>query len=149
MNPRNRAVETATSEKVYISAPLYDEEEQAGLDKLIDKLQDIGYIVIVPDKAAKPTPGLYESNLREIRGCSIFIAIVDDFDPAIVWEAAYAFAKNKPILALSTQSTEINMMLAHSVRAHFKDEKSFIKAMKQTGKTGILPKNTTKDKVVQ
>jgi len=69
--------------------------------------------VLKPDSSTEEIKETFESNKVAIETSVFVLAVVDDFDPGVIWEMGYAHAKGKAILAFSeVEGRTLNVMLA-------------------------------------
>lgn len=116
--------------RVYLAAPLFSEAERSYNTTLAARLEENLFEVYVPQEAGDDsgTRGnseqeiLFEKNLQALKDADIVVAIIDgaDADSGAAWEMGYAFAVEKPVIALRTDFRRIghhehvNLMLERS-----------------------------------
>lgn len=72
------------------------------------------------DREAKKQLGgsILLSNHVMIQKSDLVIALIDDRDTGTTYEIGYAIALDKPVITISNQDYEVNIMLANSVLSH-------------------------------
>lgn len=76
--------------------------------------------VLKPDATTEERRSVFESNTLAIETASWVLAVVDDFDPGVIWEMGYAFAHGIPTLGYSdVEGRGLNVMLAGSCELGF------------------------------
>ncbi len=116
--------------RVYLAAPLFSEAERSYNATLAARLEENLFEVYVPqeagdDSGTRGNPAqdiLFEKNLQALKDADIVVAIIDgaDADSGTAWEMGYAFAVEKPVIALRTDFRRIghhehvNLMLERS-----------------------------------
>ncbi len=69
--------------------------------------------VLKPDSSPEVARDVFESNKEAIYNCAFVLAVVDDFDPGVLWEMGYAHGVAIPMLAYSdVKGRGLNVMLA-------------------------------------
>lgn len=69
--------------------------------------------ILEPSSPFEAIREVFESNKQAISAAAIVLAVIDDFDPGVLWEMGYAHAKGTPSLAYSdVQGRGLNVMLA-------------------------------------
>lgn len=111
---------------VYLASPFFKEEQVERVEFIETLLTKLGYSVFSPRKefVVKPnadkldrTKG-FHGNCNAINNCDFVLAVTDGKDMGTIWEAGYAYAKNKPILyfAETLGNNDFNLMLAESCK---------------------------------
>lgn len=114
---------------VYLAAPLFSEAERDFNRKLSNAIKSIGFKVFLPQEDSNNVKGrdrqkvIFGKNIEAMDNADIIVAVVEstDIDSGTAWEIGYAFAKDKPILALRTDfrtlgmEGTVNLMIERSV----------------------------------
>ena len=121
--------------KVYIASPGFTEGEKAFLKRIYnflnkhftyvfepfndnrikEILENPDYTDIIKGKAID----IFKVNIEELDKCDIVVAILDNDDPGVIFEIAYAFSKRKPILGIITDTRPklYNVMISAGVNS--------------------------------
>lgn len=76
--------------------------------------------VLKPNSPTKTIKATFDDNCLCIGTASWVLAVIDDYDPGVIWEMGYAYAKDRPMLAYSdVPGRGLNVMLAGSCRLGF------------------------------
>ncbi len=106
---------------VYLAAGFFN-DEQKNLCSFVESLEtsvmpvysprlDGG--VLTPASTNDTISEVFESNKAAIGVASIVLAVIDDYDPGVLWEMGYAHAKHVPALGFSgVEGRGLNVMLA-------------------------------------
>ena len=115
--------------EIYLAAPLFTQAERRWLRDLHRALQARDFKVFLPqDDAGLPLlqeppdfHGAFEICRDAIDRADLVVAVLDgaDSDSGTAWECGYAYARNKPIVALHTdfrggEDDALNLMLRRS-----------------------------------
>jgi nucleoside 2-deoxyribosyltransferase len=122
--------------RIYFAGPLFTQAERQWNAALAARLRARGHTVVLPqEKGAEIvastgglTPAerraLFEMSTGAIRDCEVVVAVLDgpDADSGTCFECGYAFANNRPVICLRTDSrfggdareTGVNLMLSES-----------------------------------
>ena len=69
--------------------------------------------VLTPASTIDTISEVFESNKRAINLASVVLAVIDDYDPGVLWEMGYAHAQGIPTLGFSdVEGRGLNVMLA-------------------------------------
>lgn len=112
---------------VYFASPFFNDEQLERESWLINKLRQIGFSVFSPRENIhlKPNATLEEQqsafagNIKAIDRSDFVFVVTDGKDIGTIWEAGYAYAKNKPIVYFCETlgpDGKFNVMLAQSGR---------------------------------
>ena len=113
------------SPKVYFAAPFFTPEQIEREEWLIKELRHISFRVFSPRENILLTPNAtqeerekaFQDNIKEINNCDLVFAVTDGKDMGTIWEAGYAYGKNKPVVYYNETigtSGKFNVMLAQS-----------------------------------
>lgn len=114
---------------VYLAAPLFSEAECDFNRKLSNAIKSLGFKVFLPQEDSNNVKGrnrqkvIFDKNIEGMDNADIIVAVVEstDIDSGTAWEIGYAFAKDKPIIALRTDfrtlgiEGTVNLMIERSV----------------------------------
>lgn len=110
--------------KVYLASPFFKPEQIERIEFIEKLLEEYGYkvfsprkeFVVKPDASSEDRKKGFNGNCEAIDKCDFVLAVTDGKDMGTIWEAGYAFAKNKPILyfAETLGNNDFNLMLAES-----------------------------------
>lgn len=110
--------------RIYLAGPLFSTAEQQFNYHLFEALINVGHTVFLPQEECKGVAisEVFEICKRGLDTSEIIIAILDgaDADSGTCWECGYAYANNKPIIAIRTDFREsgdiagFNAMLYYS-----------------------------------
>jgi nucleoside 2-deoxyribosyltransferase/predicted secreted protein len=116
--------------RVYLAAPLFSEAERAYNKALADLLEKNLFKVHLPQEAGDDTEmrekkvqeQIFSRNKKSLEDSDRVVAIIDgaDADSGTSWEMGYAYALNKPVIALRTDfrrvgtHERVNLMLEES-----------------------------------
>jgi nucleoside 2-deoxyribosyltransferase len=126
-NPRISKIVTT----IYFAAPLFTMAEWTWNTELAERLERLGFTVILPQNSsagARREDGTYHpERLFRIATCSmdqadVILAILDgpDVDSGTAWECGYGYAKGKPVIGVRTDlraggddtAAAVNLMLS-------------------------------------
>ncbi len=106
---------------IYFAAGFFN-DEQKDLCSFVEKMETSQMPIysprldggtLKPDSPPDDIRAVFESNKQAIGVASIVLAVIDDFDPGVLWEMGYAHAKGISALAYSdVQGRGLNVMLA-------------------------------------
>jgi len=111
--------------KIYFAAPFFNPSQIEREEWLIKELRHIGFRVFSPRENILLTPSAtqeerekaFQDNIKEINNCDLVFAVTDGKDIGTIWEAGYAYGKNKPVVYYNETigaSGKFNVMLAQS-----------------------------------
>jgi nucleoside 2-deoxyribosyltransferase len=127
--PKIKAMDVMTFSQyhVYLAAPLFSEAERAYNLSIAGYLRNNFFEVYLPQEAGDDSDTrnkeeqvrIFSENLRALENADIIVAIIDgaDADSGTAWEMGYAYALNKPVIAVRTDfrragmHEEVNLML--------------------------------------
>ena len=130
--PTIRAMDVMTFSQyhVYLAAPLFSEAERAYNLSIAGHLRNNFFDVYLPQEAGDDSPArnkeeqvrIFSENLKALENAEIIVAIIDgaDADSGTAWEMGYAYAHNKPVIAVRTDfrkagmHEQVNLMLEQS-----------------------------------
>jgi nucleoside 2-deoxyribosyltransferase/predicted secreted protein len=130
--PTIRAMDVMTFSQyhVYLAAPLFSEAERAYNLSIAGHLRNNFFDVYLPQEAGDDSPArnkeeqvrIFSENLKALENADIIVAIIDgaDADSGTAWEMGYAYAHNKPVIAVRTDfrkagmHEQVNLMLEQS-----------------------------------
>ena len=130
--------------RVYLAGPFFSKEQINRLDeveKLLNENKTIGDVFRPGDSEYTDAKmgtfewqtAVFKHDINNINTSDIVIAMLDykmedkEFEPdsGTVWECGYAFANNIPVIGIRYEENQpLNLMLAGSLTAFFKGEKS-------------------------
>jgi nucleoside 2-deoxyribosyltransferase/predicted secreted protein len=118
--------------RIYLAAPLFSEAERLFNASVARLLRDHLFEVHLPQEAGddsdirdiREQERLFLSNKTALEDSDVIIAIIDgaDADSGTAWEMGYAFAREKPVIALRTDfrrvghHEQVNLMLELSAK---------------------------------
>ena len=116
--------------RVYLAAPLFSEAERTYNASLADLLREHLFEVYLPQETGDDTDTrrqaeqvrIFSKNKEALDNADIVVAVIDgaDADSGTAWEMGYAFARQKPVIAIRTDfrrtgtHEQVNMMLEES-----------------------------------
>lgn len=110
--------------RVYLASPFFRPEQIERVEFIETTLENCGYTVFSPRKEFVVKPNAtsedrkkgFTGNCEAIDKSDFVLAVTDGKDMGTIWEAGYAFAKDKPILyfAETLGNNDFNLMLAES-----------------------------------
>lgn len=112
---------------IYFASPFFNPEQIEREEALKQILRNQGLRVFSPKEYSKLSCTaskeerqlVFNQNLESINNSFALFAITDGKDMGTIWEAGYAYAKNKPIIYFAEtlgKNQEFNLMLAQSGR---------------------------------
>jgi nucleoside 2-deoxyribosyltransferase/predicted secreted protein len=123
-------VATFASYRIYLAAPLFSEAERTYNATLSDLLKQHLFEVFLPQEAGDDTDTrvnaeqvrIFSKNKDDLNRADIIVAVIDgaDADSGTAWEMGYAYAHNKPVIAVRTDfrrvgmHEQVNLMLEES-----------------------------------
>jgi nucleoside 2-deoxyribosyltransferase/predicted secreted protein len=126
------AIEVATfaQYRIYLAAPLFSTAERTYNATLADLLKQHLFEVFLPQEAGDDTDmrmkaeqaRIFSKNKSDLISADIVVAVIDgaDADSGTAWEMGYAYAHNKPVIAVRTDfrragmHEQVNLMLEES-----------------------------------
>lgn len=133
--------------KVYFASPFFNEEQIEREERCKTKLRDLGFnvwspkenIIVTDNFSSEARTKAFQDNVRNIDNADIVFAVTDGKDVGTIWEAGYAYAKNKIIVYYceTLGNNKFNLMLAESgniILLSF-DEMDMLPEMIDTGGT--------------
>lgn len=126
---------------VYLASPFFNEEQINRIEKVERLLENRAEyqlfsprkeILLVPDSSEEDRNHAFRKNVETINDSDLVICITDGKDIGTIWEAGYAYAKNKQILYFceTLGGNPFNVMLAKSaygIATSFEQLKNMIK----------------------
>ena len=126
---------------VYLASPFFNEEQINRIEKVERLLENRAEyqlfsprkeILLVPDSSEEDRNHAFRKNIETINDSDLVICITDGKDIGTIWEAGYAYAKNKQILYFceTLGGNPFNVMLAKSaygIATSFEQLKNMIK----------------------
>jgi nucleoside 2-deoxyribosyltransferase len=130
--PDIRAMDVASFAcyRIYLAAPLFSEAERTYNATLSDLLKQHLFEVFLPQEAGDDTDTrmkreqtrIFSKNKDDLDRADIVVAVIDgaDADSGTAWEMGYAYAHNKPVIAVRTdfrrigKNEQVNLMLEES-----------------------------------
>ena len=127
-----RAVDVAefAQYRIYLAAPLFSEAERTYNASLSDLLREHLFDVYLPQETGDDTDTrrqaeqvrIFSKNKEALDNADIVVAVIDgaDADSGTAWEMGYAFARQKPVIAIRTDfrrtgtHEQVNLMLEES-----------------------------------
>lgn len=113
----------APGRHIYLAAPFFN-DRQRDLCSFIEGLESDTHPiysprhdggVLNPKAPVEEIEAIFESNKTAIETADWVLAVIDDFDPGVVWEMGYAHARNPRVLGYSdVPGRGLNVMLAGS-----------------------------------
>lgn len=119
------SVNNAYAPEIYFAAPFFNPSQIEREEWLIKELRHIGFRVFSPRENILLTPNAtqeerekaFQDNIKEINNCDLVFAVTDGKDMGTIWEAGYAYGKNKPVVYYNETigpNGKFNVMLAQS-----------------------------------
>jgi len=119
------SVNNAYAPEIYFAAPFFNPSQIEREEWLIKELRHIGFRVFSPRENILLTPNAtqeerekaFQDNIKEINNCDLVFAVTDGKDMGTIWEAGYAYGKNKPVVYYNETlgpEGKFNVMLAQS-----------------------------------
>jgi nucleoside 2-deoxyribosyltransferase len=130
--------------KIYLASPLFTAPQIATLEKVENALTELGYDFFSPrldgGDLSQMTPAersaaarrIFESNVRELNACDVYLINIDDRDVGTAWEFGYGYAlqqsvangatphsHDKVLITYSSNGYGLNIMLNDSSEFHF------------------------------
>jgi len=130
--PAIRAIDVATFAKyrIYLAAPLFSEAERTYNLSLANLLREHLFEVYLPQEAGDDSDTrfkteqkrIFSMNKDDLDRADFVVAVIDgaDADSGTAWEMGYAYAHNKPVIAVRTDfrrvgtHEKVNLMLEES-----------------------------------
>lgn len=126
---------------VYLASPFFNEEQINRIEKVEKLLENRAEyqlfsprkeILLVPDSSEEDRNHAFRKNIETINDSDLVLCITDGKDIGTIWEAGYAYAKNKQILYFceTLGGNPFNVMLAKSaygIATSFEQLKNMIK----------------------
>ena len=116
--------------RIYLAAPLFSKAERTYNATLSDLLKQHLFEVFLPQEAGDDTDTrakteqerIFSKNKNDLDRADIVVAVIDgaDADSGTAWEMGYAYAHNKPVIAVRTDfrragmHEQVNLMLEES-----------------------------------
>ena len=110
--------------KVYFASPFFNEEQIEREERCKAKLRVLGFnvwspkenVVVTNNFSSEARTKAFQDNVRNIDNADIVFAITDGKDMGTIWEAGYAYAKNKIVVYYceTLGNNKFNLMLAES-----------------------------------
>lgn len=116
--------------RVYLAAPLFSDAERTYNASLASLLEKNLFDVHLPQEAGDDTDmrgkcaqeRIFSENKKGIEEADVVVAVIDgaDADSGTAWEMGYAYAMNKPVIAIRTdfrrvgRNEHVNLMLEES-----------------------------------
>jgi len=123
-------VATFARYRIYLAAPLFSKAERTYNAMLSDLLKQHLFEVFLPQEAGDDTDTrikkeqarIFSKNKSDLDNADIVVAVIDgaDADSGTAWEMGYAYAHNKPVIAIRTDfrragmHEQVNLMLEES-----------------------------------
>ncbi len=123
-------VATFARYRIYLAAPLFSTAERTYNATLSDLLEQHLFEVFLPQEAGDDTDTrmkreqarIFSKNKDDLDRADIVVAVIDgaDADSGTAWEMGYAYAHNKPVIAVRTDfrrvgtHEQVNLMLEES-----------------------------------
>jgi len=108
---------------IYLAAPFFNEQQRPLVD-FFESFSDDKFPIYSPrldGGVLSPTATrdeqieIFDSNTAAIDAAEYVLAVVDDFDPGVIWEMGYAYAIGRATLAYTDiEGRGLNVMLAGS-----------------------------------
>ncbi|MFA4825942.1 MAG: nucleoside 2-deoxyribosyltransferase [Methanoregula sp.] len=125
-------VATFARYRIYLAAPLFSEAERTYNISLAVLLRKHLFEVILPQEAGDDTDTrmkreqarIFIKNKADLDKADLVVAVIDgaDADSGTAWEMGYAYAHNKPVIAVRTDfrraglHEQVNLMLEESAK---------------------------------
>jgi nucleoside 2-deoxyribosyltransferase/predicted secreted protein len=123
-------VTTFAQYRIYLAAPLFSKAERTYNAMLADLLRQHLFEVSLPQNGGDDTDTrmktelalIFSKNKEDLDRADIVVAVIDgaDVDSGTAWEMGYAYAHNKPVVAVRTDfrragtHEQVNLMLEES-----------------------------------
>jgi len=112
-------VATFACYRIYLAAPLFSKAERTYNTILSDLLKQHLFEVFLPQEAGDDTDTrvnaeqvrIFSKNKDDLDRADIVVAVIDgaDADSGTAWEMGYAYAHNKPVIAIRTDFRRVGM----------------------------------------
>jgi nucleoside 2-deoxyribosyltransferase/predicted secreted protein len=130
--PEIRSIDVATfaQYRIYLAAPLFSNAERIYNLSLANLLREHLFEVFLPQEAGDDSDTrlkteqeqIFKKNKDDLDRADIIVAVIDgaDADSGTAWEMGYAYAHNKPVIAIRTDfrragiHEQVNLMLEES-----------------------------------
>ena len=130
--PEIRSIDVATfaQYRIYLAAPLFSNAERIYNLSLANLLKEHLFEVYLPQEAGDDSDTrlkieqeqIFKKNKDDLDRADIVVAVIDgaDADSGTAWEMGYAYAHNKPVIAIRTDfrragiHEQVNLMLEES-----------------------------------
>jgi nucleoside 2-deoxyribosyltransferase/predicted secreted protein len=130
--PEIRSIDVATfaQYRIYLAAPLFSTAERVYNASLANLLREHLFEVYLPQEAGDDSytrlkteqEQIFKKNKDDLNRADIVVAVIDgaDADSGTAWEMGYAYAHNKPVIAIRTDFRragmyeQVNLMLEES-----------------------------------
>ncbi len=107
---------------VYLAAGFFNDAQQ-DLCTFVERLETLSSMpiyspridggVLTPSSTIDTISEVFESNKKAIDLAAIVLAVIDDYDPGVLWEMGFAHARGIPTLGFSDiEGRGLNVMLA-------------------------------------
>jgi nucleoside 2-deoxyribosyltransferase len=119
--------------KIYLAAPLFDDEERQLNSLIAKRLRALGHAVYCPQEFAEASDEsitrkeIFNRDISQLQWCDCAVAVLNGIvtDPGVCFEIGYLNAQNKPVYALSSDSRSfihghLNAMLEQGVKCVFR-----------------------------
>lgn len=110
--------------KVYFASPFFNDDQIEREERCKAKLRELGFKVWSPKEncivtnnfSSEARTKAFQDNIKNIDNADIIFAITDGKDMGTIWEAGYAYAKDKLIIYYceTLGDNKFNLMLAES-----------------------------------
>jgi nucleoside 2-deoxyribosyltransferase len=115
--------------RIYLASGWFTPTQKEVRDRVCASMREWGRFVYSPEEESKDIwkgrkPGdcsreernaVFWSNLNTIVDVDAVVAVIDDFDPGVIFEVGYAFACDTPIIAYSdVKGRGLNLMISQS-----------------------------------
>lgn len=113
--------------RVYVAGPIFTPEQLAAVRSVVDVVHGAGYdsysperdgIMLSPTDPPERRDEVFYSNLHAIRQSDVLIALLDTKDTGTIWEMGVAMAYGLPVIAVTMEVPQMNVMLERGVVAH-------------------------------
>jgi len=151
--------------KVYIASPFFTPIQLAKVEWIEKMLGDLGIDFFSPrsfgtlqsmtiEEKREASKKIYNSNVDNIRGCTVLLAVLDEKDTGTIFELGYAaahktyitlpyenFKAEYTIVSMSFEGKGLNVMLRECVDTHISHEYDFNSTFKAIKEGTSLPKH--------
>lgn len=145
---------------VYLAAGFFNDDQRAVCTAIENMAEEAGVPlysprhdggVLVPDATEEEREFIFRSNVVAIEVADWVLAVIDDFDPGVIWEMGLAYGKSPTLAFSNVPGRGLNVMLAGSANLGFINGLSELGSLFNNFRAGAVdpfPRNTWSGKIV-